>query len=124
MAKSPRSVFTLAQELAPGRFRPTLTHSFIRLLAEKNLLHTCFTQNIDTLERRAGVPEKKIIEAHGSFATQSCIDCGDKFPDDKYKAIVEAQGIPRCQKSSCKGLVKPGIVFFGESVRCVKYSLG
>lgn len=43
------SVYTLAQELLPGRFRPTLTHSFVRLLAEKQLLDLCFTQNIDTL---------------------------------------------------------------------------
>jgi len=29
------SVYTLAQEIAPGRFLPTPTHLFIRLLHEK-----------------------------------------------------------------------------------------
>lgn len=60
-------VYTLAAELYPGYYRPTVTHSFIRLLAEKGKLHTVFTQNIDTLERIAGVPLDKIMEAHGSL---------------------------------------------------------
>ena len=110
-------VYTLAHELAPGRFRPTPTHAFIRLLAERNLLHTCFTQNIDTLERRAGVPHEKIVEAHGSFASQHCIKCGSAYPDDLIKEKIESQELPICTKKRCNGYVKPDIVFFGESVR-------
>lgn len=109
-------VYVLAHELAPGKFRPTLTHSFIRLLAEKGYLHTCFTQNIDTLERRAGVPGDKIIEAHGSFADQHCVECGAHYPHDKIKQKIEAQEIPLCEENECNGYVKPDIVFFGESV--------
>lgn len=78
------------------------------------MLHTCFTQNIDTLERRAGVPPKKIIEAHGSFAAQRCIDCKREFDSDKMKKVVADASIPRCEK--CKGLIKPDIVFFGEAL--------
>lgn len=111
-------VYTLAHELYPGKFRPTPTHSFIKLLATHNLLHTCFTQNIDTLERRAGVPSDKIIEAHGSFATQSCIDCQELYDADDMKLCIELKEIARCL--SCNGLVKPDIVFFGESV-CLRF---
>jgi NAD+-dependent protein deacetylase SIR2 len=75
----------------------------------------CFTQNIDTLERRAGVPDDKIIEAHGSFATQRCITCRAPYDGDEMKRRVFLQEIPCCK--SCDGLVKPDIVFFGESVR-------
>jgi NAD+-dependent protein deacetylase SIR2 len=107
-------VYTLAKELYPGKYRPTLTHSFIKLLSDKELLGLCFTQNIDTLERRAGVPANKIIEAHGSFATQRCIQCRRPFDDTEMKKLVEEGSIPRCK--TCKGLVKPDIVFFGESV--------
>ena len=110
--------YVLASELYPGSFRPTITHSFIRLLAEKGLLHTCLTQNIDTLERRAGVPSEKIVEAHGSFATQRCVKCKTPYDDAKMKDLVmnfaEKKIIPRCEE--CGGLVKPDIVFFGESV--------
>ncbi|KAJ7625228.1 SIR2 family histone deacetylase [Mycena polygramma] len=112
--KNPKPFYILAHELYPGKFRPTITHSFIRLLAAHKLLHTCFTQNIDTLERRAGVPDDKIIEAHGSFATQRCIECMRTFDGDRMKRMVLAKEIPRCD--TCGGLVKPDIVFFGESL--------
>jgi NAD-dependent SIR2 family protein deacetylase len=79
----------------------------------------CFTQNIDTLERRAGVPAEKIVEAHGSFATQRCIDCRREHDDVKMKKAVLEGAIPRCEH--CKGLVKPDIVFFGEAVRPLCY---
>ncbi|KAG1788683.1 DHS-like NAD/FAD-binding domain-containing protein [Suillus plorans] len=116
--KNPIPFYTLAKELYPGRFRPTPTHSFITLLHSHSLLHTCFTQNIDTLERRAGVPAHKIIEAHGSFATQRCIDCKTPFDAEKIKKAVlsEEIEIPRCERRRCKGLVKPDIVFFGEGL--------
>jgi len=47
----------------------------MRLLQDKGILLRCFTQNIDTLERMAGVTAENILEAHGSFATSRCIDC-------------------------------------------------
>lgn len=114
-------VYTLAKELYPGKYRPTLTHSFIKLLSDKGLLGLCFTQNIDTLERRAGVPDNKIIEAHGSFATQRCIECKRPFSDTEMKKLVEEESIPRCK--TCKGLVKPDISFFGESVSLLAKTL-
>lgn len=73
-----------------------------------------FTQNIDCLERAAGVPSDKIVEAHGSFATQRCIECQVEFPDDKMKKHVLQGDVPRCEQ--CKGLVKPDITFFGEAL--------
>ncbi|KAH9953332.1 NAD-dependent deacetylase sirtuin-2 [Russula dissimulans] len=112
--RNPHPFYTLAKELYPGKYRPTLTHSFIKLLSDKGLLGLCFTQNIDTLERRAGIPADKIIEAHGSFATQRCIQCWQPFDRAEMKEAVINERIPRCH--SCKGLVKPDIVFFGESV--------
>ncbi|KAJ7213880.1 Sir2 family histone deacetylase Hst2 [Mycena pura] len=112
--RNPEPFYTLAHELYPGKFRPTITHSFIRLLAKHALLHMCFTQNIDTLERRAGVPSDKIIEAHGSFAAQRCIDCRRPYDDAKMKAKILAKATPVC--GACGGLVKPDIVFFGEAL--------
>jgi NAD-dependent histone deacetylase SIR2 len=111
---NPVPFYTLAKELYPGRFRPTITHSFIQLLDTHNLLQICFTQNIDTLERRAGIPQDKIVEAHGSFATQRCISCKSPFDGEEIKRMVNEMKIPKCL--ICGGLVKPDIVFFGEAV--------
>lgn len=110
----PEPFYVLAQELYPGKFHPTVSHAFIALLAQKGLLQMLFTQNIDCLERAAGVPSDKIVEAHGSFATQRCIECKVEFPDDKMRKHVLRGDVPRC--GECKGLVKPDITFFGEAL--------
>ncbi|KAF3351141.1 ATP-dependent RNA helicase DBP10 [Verticillium dahliae VDG2] len=86
--KHPEPFYCLAKELYPGHFHPTVSHAFIALLAHKGLLLMNFTQNIDCLERRAGVPSDLIIEAHGSFATQRCIACQAPFPDDAMRRHV------------------------------------
>ena len=75
-----------------------------------------FTQNIDCLEREAGVPDDKIVEAHGSFATQRCIECRTPYADKKMKAHIKRKEVPRCLQGNCGGLVKPDIVFFGEQL--------
>lgn len=112
----PEPFYVLAQELYPGKFHPTVSHAFIALLAQKGLLQMLFTQNIDCLERRAGVPAEKIIEAHGSFATQRCIECKTEFPDHLMKDHVFGGMVPQCDEEGCSGTVKPDIVFFGEAL--------
>ncbi|KAF9180899.1 NAD-dependent protein deacetylase sirtuin-2 [Haplosporangium sp. Z 767] len=72
---NPSPFYRLAKELLPGRYRPTLTHYLLPLLAEKGLLLRSYTQNIDMLERLTGLDEELLVEAHGSFATSSCIEC-------------------------------------------------
>ncbi|KAM3429571.1 hypothetical protein NHJ13734_008113 [Beauveria thailandica] len=114
--ENPEPFYVLAKELYPGKFHPTVSHVFLSLLARKGLLHMLFTQNIDCLERAAGVPPEKIIEAHGSFATQRCVECKEEFPDDEMKTHVHNGDVPRCIDRSCNGLVKPDIVFFGEAL--------
>jgi NAD-dependent SIR2 family protein deacetylase len=51
----------------PGSYRPTPVHFFVALLAQKQLLLRNYTQNIDTLERVAGVPPELLVEAHGEY---------------------------------------------------------
>lgn len=113
---NPRPFYELAHELYPGKFRPTITHSFISLLQKKGMLLKAFTQNIDCLEREAGVLDENIVEAHGSFATQRCIECHTEYPKDKMLEAVSAKNVPHCVRSKCDGLVKPDIVFFGEAL--------
>lgn len=106
----------MARELFPGRFRPTITHSFLKLLYDKGRLLKLFTQNIDGLERQAGVPPELIVEAHGSFATQHCISCKASYPDDLMKQAIDQALPPHCLVPECGGLVKPDIVFFGQGL--------
>ncbi|KAL4957958.1 DHS-like NAD/FAD-binding domain-containing protein [Aspergillus filifer] len=112
--ENPKPFYALARELAPGQYRPTIAHSFVKLLYDKGKLLKHFTQNIDCLERLAGVPGEMIVEAHGSFATQRCIDCKSEYPKDLMKEAIAKGEVPHCLE--CKGLVKPDIVFFGEAL--------
>ena len=110
----PEAFCALARELAPGNFRPTATHYFLALLERKRVLRRVFTQNIDALERAAGVPPERVVEAHGSFASCRCIACQREHSTAWFKAALDAapRAVARCD--ACGGLVKPDIVFYGE----------
>ncbi|ESP02418.1 hypothetical protein LOTGIDRAFT_63645, partial [Lottia gigantea] len=116
--RNPKPFFTLAKELFPslGNYRPNYIHYFVRILHEKGMLLRMYTQNIDGLERLAGIPPSKLVEAHGTFATATCILCGHKCDGDDIKDRILDDKLPKCKKTSCPGMVKPDIVFFGEDL--------
>lgn len=62
------------------------------------------------------MPEDKIIEAHGSFAHQRCIECKSDYPKNMMKEAIQNREVPHCLQPQCNGLVKPDIVFFGEQL--------
>lgn len=112
--KNPKAFYTLADELYPGKYKPTSFHYFIKLVQDKGLLHRVYTQNIDTLERVAGVKDEYIVEAHGSFAKNLCIECKADMPIKELRDAMNKKEIPTCKE--CNSYVKPDIVFFGESL--------
>ena len=81
------------------------------------ILRRVYTQNIDALENLGGLPEEKIIEAHGTFRECFCMDCDEKYDlawlkDQIFKPELN-DGAPKCLK--CKvGIVRPSVVLFGE----------
>ena len=138
-SEDPTPFYDLARELLPSNFKPTPMHYFIKLLEKKNLLQRCYTQNIDTLERLAGVSEDKLIEAHGSFGSSFCTLCKKEYSAEYFRdrvtnmtdGVLNSKGekIPWCKctakvldpetrkmNQSCDGNVKPSIVFFGENL--------
>eukprot|EP00775_Hariotina_reticulata_P006779 gene6779-6996_t len=112
--KNPKPFYLLAKELFPGNYKPTPTHLFIKLLHDKGLLLRCFTQNIDSLEHQAGLPQSAVVAAHGNFDSAHCIKCGKEHGLEHVKEAVFSDSICHCTK--CGGLVKPDIVFFGEQL--------
>ena len=101
-------------------YQPTLTHQFISMLDRKGRLLRCFTQNIDGLERMAGLPPERLVAAHGSFDTASCITTGQRVPAEEVRqAVVFGKEGPKgwqALREKYGGLVKPDIVFFGENL--------
>ncbi|KAK9962748.1 hypothetical protein ABG768_008100 [Culter alburnus] len=114
--KHPEPFFALARELYPGQFKPTVCHYFMKMLKDKGLLRRCYSQNIDTLERVAGLEGDDLIEAHGTFHTSHCVSCfcRKEYSMDWMKNKIFSEDIPKCD--SCGSLVKPDIVFFGENL--------
>ncbi|CAL4127521.1 unnamed protein product, partial [Meganyctiphanes norvegica] len=69
---------------------------------------------IDTLEHVAKLPAEKLVEAHGTFRIAHCLECRKEYSQEWVKDEIFADRIPNCP--SCSGLVKPDIIFFGESL--------
>ncbi|KAK6294059.1 hypothetical protein J4Q44_G00348890 [Coregonus suidteri] len=111
---NPNPFFALAKELYPGNYQPNLTHYFVRLLHDKGQLLRMYTQNIDGLERLAGIPPEKLVEAHGTFATATCTVCRRDYQGEELRPDIMKGTVPKC--AACKGVVKPDIVFFGEEL--------
>ncbi|KAH8868194.1 NAD-dependent protein deacetylase Sirt2 [Schistosoma japonicum] len=110
----PRPFFEIARRLYRPEAKPTLAHYFIKLLHDKGLLLRHYTQNVDSLERLSGLPEEKLIEAHGTFYTGHCIKCNKQYDFDFMLNDIMAKRVPRCPE--CQNVVKPDVVLFGESM--------
>ncbi|XP_069009052.1 NAD-dependent protein deacylase sirtuin-5, mitochondrial-like [Embiotoca jacksoni] len=92
---------------------------------------TVITQNVDELHRRAG--SKDILEIHGSLFKTRCMSCGHEAanykspicaalegkgaPDpETHEAEIPVQQLPRCEQAGCHGLLRPAVVWFGETL--------
>ncbi|XP_061077988.1 NAD-dependent protein deacetylase sirtuin-3, mitochondrial isoform X2 [Conger conger] len=111
---NPEPFFALAKELYPGNYQPNATHYFVRLLQDKGQLVRMYTQNIDGLERMAGISPSKLVEAHGTFSMATCTVCLREYPGEELRADIMASTVPKCP--TCTGVIKPNIVFFGEEL--------
>ncbi|ESN96841.1 hypothetical protein HELRODRAFT_114428 [Helobdella robusta] len=121
--KNPEPFFVLAKNLLPTELIPTPCHHFLKLLHDKGLLMRHYTQNIDTLERLAGLPNEVLVEAHGTFNSGHCLKCRSKYDFDWMKNKIMSDTVPKCMKSGCKGVVKPDVVLFGENLPMKFFSL-
>mmetsp|Transcript_66124 Transcript_66124/g.166764 ORF Transcript_66124/g.166764 Transcript_66124/m.166764 type:complete len:723 (+) Transcript_66124:122-2290(+) len=102
--------------------QPTPVHRFLAALARGGLLQRIYTQNIDGLEVEAGVPPELLIECHGNVLRtvcdgdpSHCIPCSSIV--DVLAHLNAGHSAPRC--ATCRALVRPDVVFFGESLPTV-----
>ena len=96
--------------------QPNAGHVTIAAL-EKYYDVTVVTQNIDNLHRRAG--STRIFELHGNIERNFCVDCGQFYNSPDLEITNTA---PKCKK--CGGLVRPDVVWFGETLPQDQYSGG
>lgn len=118
--KNPMPFTLLANELWPTNFKPTITHLFVSLLEKKGMLLRYYTQNVDGLDRAAGISEDRLVACHGSFGSGHCIECKRAFDEEHIRNQISQGIVATCR---CSGLVKPDITFFGEDLSDEFYRL-
>ncbi|HEY5731228.1 MAG TPA: NAD-dependent deacylase [Anaerolineales bacterium] len=69
---------------------------------------TLITQNVDGLHRMAG--NRTVLELHGNIQRVRCSECGEFA--EAWEEDLES--VPQCEV--CNGLLRPDVVWFGESL--------
>jgi NAD-dependent deacetylase len=90
------------------RAEPNDGHKGLAKLEACDNLKTIITQNVDGLHQAAGSTD--VIEYHGTFAWQRCMDCSKKYEN---REVDVSEIPPRCD---CGGILRPDAVFFGEMI--------
>jgi NAD-dependent SIR2 family protein deacetylase len=122
-----------------GRAQPNDAHRALAALEQQGRLGVLVTQNVDRLHQAAG--SVNVVDLHGRLDLVRCMGCERRLPREELQqqllrrnpdwvdldARVAPDGdadlegldfarfeVPEC--SGCGGLLKPDVVFYGESV--------
>lgn len=114
------------------RFRdasPNAGHTALAAMQSAGRIHGLITQNVDRLHTLAGT--RDVVELHGENSQVQCIACDYREPRTQTQARLEWENrhvrLPVDETGDCADvqwptcpicgdLVKPAVVFFGESV--------
>jgi NAD-dependent SIR2 family protein deacetylase len=121
------------------RAQPNGAHHSLASLERSGRIEHLVTQNVDGLHQAAG--SRRVIDLHGRVDAVVCLNCTRRSPRQRIQAelvarnpgfaVLDAHGapdgdadlegvdfaafdVPPCD--ACGGLLKPDVVFFGESV--------
>lgn len=101
-------------------YRKTVPHRGFHILQEmcKNKKSFVFTSNVDGQFQKAGFPEDKIYECHGSIHYAQCLSsCAKIYPANFSVAVASEtllakEPLPKCP--DCGSLLRPNILLFGD----------
>ncbi len=121
------------------RARPNVTHQVLAHWEAQGRLCGLITQNVDGLHQRAG--HQQVIDLHGRLDQVVCMDCGDTVARDDVQQWLDKHNTPALEDTvgmapdgdadlartdfsaikvpeclQCGGILKPDVVFFGDSV--------
>jgi NAD-dependent deacetylase len=99
--------------------QPNAAHKALVDLARTAREFLLVTQNVDDLHVRAGMPPDKMVQIHGDIFVTRCSRCEFEHPPSlcygapgEHEYEQEQEEIPKCR--GCGGLMRPGVVWFGE----------
>jgi NAD-dependent SIR2 family protein deacetylase len=117
---------------------PNDAHRALRAMDQRGMLRLLITQNVDGLHSAAG--SENVVDLHGRLDRVICLDCkqislrgdlqarlvrenpeflGQSFvarADGDVELAVDYERFRLAACSSCGGVLKPDVVFFGENV--------
>jgi NAD-dependent SIR2 family protein deacetylase len=119
--------------------RPNTAHWALARLQQAGCIGDTVTQNVDGLHHAAG--HRDVIELHGNLARARCLTCHVQYDRTQIQQWLESANPAFCARTApllpdgdadleaadldrvvvpncpgCGGVLKPGVVFFGESV--------
>jgi NAD-dependent SIR2 family protein deacetylase len=122
-----------------GKARPNAGHRAVARLQDLGALDGIITQNVDGLHQAGGA--RGVVELHGNLARITCLACGTLTPrtemadrldaaNPDFAAAVtainpdgdveldddELDGFTVVDCTGCGGMLKPDVVYFGETV--------
>lgn len=86
--------------------QPNTGHRALAELERRKLNFWLITQNVDGLHERAG--SRRLIHLHGDIWRLRCVGCGREEQNVQVPMEPLPPGCP------CGGLMRPGVVWFGE----------
>ncbi|WP_028080242.1 NAD-dependent protein deacetylase [Solimonas soli] len=122
-----------------GRSQPNSAHRALAALESRGGVELLLTQNVDRLHQQAG--SERVVDLHGRLDLVRCMSCGRRWPRAEFQQLLlqrnpawatldagiapdgdadlehadfSSFAVPPCP--ACGGLLKPDVVFFGESV--------
>jgi NAD-dependent SIR2 family protein deacetylase len=122
-----------------GQAVPNGAHRSLARLEANGQCELLLTQNVDRLHQSAG--HRDVIDLHGRLDLVRCMSCGVKAPRSEFQRVLTRANpgwaaldaadapdgdadlevrdfssfeVPQCE--ACGGVLKPDVVFFGETV--------
>ncbi len=119
--------------------QPNAAHRALAALEQRGRVEQLVTQNVDGLHQAAG--SRNVLDLHGRADMVRCLGCDERWPRSRLQAELirrnprfegydaaeapdgdadltgvdfAAFDVPAC--AACGGLLKPDVVFFGETV--------
>ncbi|MGD3110048.1 SIR2 family NAD-dependent protein deacylase [Streptomyces sp. YGL11-2] len=108
-----RRSWRMRQESQALGARPNAAHEAVAALARSGTPVRVITQNVDGLHQLAGLPERKVLELHGTARAVTCTRCHARSPMAQALERVAA-GDPDPACLVCGGILKSATVMFGE----------
>jgi NAD-dependent SIR2 family protein deacetylase len=121
---------------------PNAGHRALAALEHAGVVSGVITQNVDLLHTKAG--SRKVVNLHGTYGQVICLDCGHTMTRAALAELLEAANPGFVERAeavggiavapdadavvgdtssfrildclACEGMLKPDIVYFGESV--------